>query len=224
MTISKRAIACATLAMATGLIIAAEAHATIYVLNLNGAVGSTVYGSFTSGGKAYQTANLDLGFGSYAPITLMNGDELQVTIGLDSQFTIPGINSNGYEFIGINFRDSGGADPAVLPSPPNPEVSTGTMTFSGGVAAPSGPVSTNCGNCTTDLYGAGGPMASFTFNNLSGDITIQSLATPYTINDVTLSYQISNAVPEPAAWTLMLIGFGGLGVTMRRRRMASGWA
>jgi len=25
-------------------------------------------------------------------------------------------------------------------------------------------------------------------------------------------------VPEPAAWTLMLIGFGGLGVALRSRR------
>jgi hypothetical protein len=28
----------------------------------------------------------------------------------------------------------------------------------------------------------------------------------------------ANAVPEPASWAMMLVGFGGLGVAMRRRR------
>jgi hypothetical protein len=27
-------------------------------------------------------------------------------------------------------------------------------------------------------------------------------------------------VPEPAAWSLMLVGFGGLGAAVRRRRKA----
>jgi hypothetical protein len=32
----------------------------------------------------------------------------------------------------------------------------------------------------------------------------------------------SDAIPEPAAWAMMLIGFGGLGVVLRRRRAHAG--
>ena len=36
--------------------------------------------------------------------------------------------------------------------------------------------------------------------------------------------QISTAVPEPAAWATMLLGFGGLGALLRRRRALAGFA
>jgi hypothetical protein len=32
---------------------------------------------------------------------------------------------------------------------------------------------------------------------------------------------VSSGAPEPAAWALMLLGFGGMGVAMRRRRLAA---
>jgi hypothetical protein len=33
--------------------------------------------------------------------------------------------------------------------------------------------------------------------------------------------QLLNAVPEPATWTMMLLGFGAIGATMRRRRVTA---
>ena len=39
-------------------------------------------------------------------------------------------------------------------------------------------------------------------------------------NVPTPAFDVMAAVPEPAAWTLMLIGFGGLGLLARRRRAA----
>ncbi len=35
---------------------------------------------------------------------------------------------------------------------------------------------------------------------------------------------ISTAVPEPATWAMMLLGFGGLGALLRRRRTLAGFA
>jgi hypothetical protein len=46
-------------------------------------------------------------------------------------------------------------------------------------------------------------------------------ATEYILQDGALTLQSTfNTVPEPSAWALMLMGFGGLGAVLRRRRMA----
>ena len=71
----------------------------------------------------------------------------------------------------------------------------------------------------TQLSGPGdlftGPASNPTFNtgtfNLSGGFT----AGPATL---TITRAAVTAVPEPGTWALMLVGFGGLGVAMRRRR------
>lgn len=58
------------------------------------------------------------------------------------------------------------------------------------------------------------------FNSSAGDFT-------FTINDVSvtagstaaaITAQIQAAVPEPGTWAMMLLGFGAIGYSMRRRR------
>lgn len=62
--------------------------------------------------------------------------------------------------------------------------------------------------------------------------TFASSAGPFTfaLNDVSISSnsatqivsgQIQAAVPEPGTWAMMLIGFGGMGLALRRRRSAT---
>ncbi len=41
------------------------------------------------------------------------------------------------------------------------------------------------------------------------------------IRYLTSGYASTGAVPEPAAWTMMIVGFGGIGAVLRRRRIAS---
>ena len=37
----------------------------------------------------------------------------------------------------------------------------------------------------------------------------------------TYNFEVAAGVPEPATWAMMLVGFGGLGGLLRRRRTAS---
>ena len=59
------------------------------------------------------------------------------------------------------------------------------------------------------------------FQNSIGTTSAVFLAggVPYA-NFPTNAFDVMAAVPEPAAWTLMFLGFGGLGLLARRRRAA----
>ena len=64
------------------------------------------------------------------------------------------------------------------------------------------------------------PGPAFRFDQLFLTESIDALEAPFTIGQSTISYQLRepfNAVPEPAAWALMLTGFGLVGSAMRRR-------
>ena len=50
------------------------------------------------------------------------------------------------------------------------------------------------------------------------DHSVGVLAQPQLVREVTLDGGL--AVPEPAAWALMILGFGGIGAVLRRRRLA----
>jgi len=86
-------------------------------------------------------------------------------------------------------------------------------------------------NITFDLYsGAPGGGGTFLFTSSTGtnaNLMFNAAPGDYYL-EVTPSYIASNkeaisgtilvsTVPEPAAWAMMLIGFGGLGVALRRR-------
>lgn len=74
-----------------------------------------------------------------------------------------------------------------------------------------------------------GPVVrNFTAVNFSGTEGIFTTLTPLVVtfdtsSDSTLTYAIirqTGAVPEPGTWTMMLLGFGVIGASMRRRRRA----
>ncbi len=207
----------AAAAIAATVAMAAPAGAAVHVLNLTGSVGSATYNSFVSGGQQYNTGALDVGTGTGLPFTVAAGDEIQVNLTLDGPFTVPGASGN--QFFGVNFINSGGANPTFLPSPPEPEATTGTISFSGGTGAALGSLGTNCGNCLTALLGRG-PAGGFTFTGLYADTFVgdPTLAAPFTVDDVTISYQVNSAVPEPATWAMMLAGLAGVGMVLRSRR------
>jgi hypothetical protein len=111
-------------------------------------------------------------------------------------------------FFGLNFSDLlGGAQPTT-------STADGLFSFDG---APT--VNAGCSNCTSFIYGQNNSPITFTNLAASGSFTMNA---PYQVNSISVSYQVSDAaVPEPGAWALMILGFGGAGAMLRRRRFAA---
>jgi hypothetical protein len=65
----------------------------------------------------------------------------------------------------------------------------------------------------TGNFMATGPMSTLNFTNLTGGVNEGILLD---------AVSITQAVPEPATWAMMLIGFGAVGFAMRRRKPADG--
>jgi hypothetical protein len=81
----------------------------------------------------------------------------------------------------------------------------------------------------------GGPTPGHTFG---GNLVLELTSNPLTVDlaSPVLRFQntgptgngsdtglpVPGAVPEPATWAMMLLGFGAIGLTMRRRRVAGG--
>jgi PEP-CTERM motif len=81
-----------------------------------------------------------------------------------------------------------------------------------------GPVSGGLGNTGLRYYGFSGGgfdevRLQSNFNNVFNPTAFEAFA----VDDIALSV---SAVPEPAAWAMMLAGFGLAGAAMRRRRTA----
>ena len=82
----------------------------------------------------------------------------------------------------------------------------GMQTFSGALIPPA--------NGNQNLP-ASNQRVSFAFN---GPLNVSSIAFRSTQNSFEFdNVAINSAVPEPATWAMMLLGFGGIGFAMRRR-------
>ena len=79
-------------------------------------------------------------------------------------------------------------------------------------------------NCTAGSGHADSFSGTFTLNYAAGagDVALTDFVTRYTgitaANGVSGIGHVTGAVPEPATWAMMLLGFGAIGVSMRRRK------
>jgi hypothetical protein len=101
------------------------------------------------------------------------------------------------------------------------QVSLGSDTFLTSIAAISGNVSADI-DPTGGPGGFGGWMTtthSFTATATTETLKFLSVGTPNGLPPIAALDSIAlTSVPEPAAWMMMLLGFGGLGAVLRRRR------
>ena len=59
---------------------------------------------------------------------------------------------------------------------------------------------------------------NFTPTATTQTLTFLSIGTPDGLPPMAALDGVSLTVPEPATWAMMLLGFGGMGATLRRRR------
>lgn len=193
---------------------ACQANAANHVLNLTADFGDLSTSHFVFGGTAYDTGVLALS--GFDPFTFEDGDTVEANV------TITGgpfaIAPHHEVFFGLDFFNSAGTDPVGDPAeqPLSPQIN-GTFSFDGGAGIPSG-----CSNCLHIIHGIGD--GGLSFDSLVAEATVSFLAEGYAVDRIQLSYQAADAVPEPAAWALMIAGFAGAGAALRRRRSRPGFA
>lgn len=78
-----------------------------------------------------------------------------------------------------------------------------------------------------DLYSSNAFVSGLSIGNGSGagasfDANVDNLALTTTNPNNTSRYNFTAAVPEPATWGMMLLGFGAIGGVMRRQRRKNG--
>lgn len=196
---------------------AGAAAAANFDLNLTGVVSEGSFSQQTIGATHYDQWVLALsGLDAGNAITVAQGDTITATITLDQPFTVPAsqlLTSFSFLLFGSAF-----------PSEDTGVKAIDTHFFLSGNPGPS---SSNSSTTTSSQLAAGFIFSppnngAFTFDSLTSSFTINDLAQSATLDGSAISYTLfsGSATPEPASWALMLLGFGGLGATLRQRRRA----
>jgi hypothetical protein len=194
---------------------AVPAAAVTHIVNATGNPANTTTATFTFNGSLFNTGNLILD--PIDPFTVEEGDIIELTLTLASGFIVPG---SGEQLFGLNFFRADGENPIITASMFETTVSgSGVFSYSlGPTGLPNDTQGGSCSNCLTSIMGQV-PGDSFTFDRLVLRQTIDRLGGPYTVDTASFSYQLRDlaAVPEPATWAMMILGFGVVGGAMRRR-------
>jgi len=192
-------------------------------------------------------ASLVLNTSTFTVTADHNAGPNQVTINFDSPvpsltsqlvLTLTGGTGNAFDFA-YNFTRSGAANLVAFGFDTNPNLTgvtniTGPLNFYSNTTFPGSGNIEACFNASNNnCSAANGQGASFT-----GGFTLTfGGSSPFTLNDFVDRYAsiaalnnqsaeghpfIPPSVPEPATWAMMLLGFGGIGMAMRRSRRKSG--
>ena len=183
------------------LLFASQAKAADYLFNLTGDMSNFTTSSFMFGGALYETGVLELT--GFDPFTLQDGDTVTANVHVTGgSFSLP-VRDN--MFFGFNLDNIlGGAQPATAST-------AGDFWFDNAASYAAG-----CGNCTSLITYVSNIPLSFHDVVATGAFAVSS---NYDVNHISISYQVNNsAAPEPATWGLMILGFGGAGAMLRRRR------
>ena len=201
-------------ALAAALATAGASHAVTYTLNVDGCssgCGYTNYGTVEVTGQGTDTLTFDIELASNVVFFNQAGqpDEAFSLIG-DPPITISGLPSTfgtkGSQDAGTHHESAfGDFDYAVdWLGPPTNNGSLGVQSLIFTVTGPSA--------LTLDSNLVGGQNIFFTVDVAAkvGDV----------INTGNIGATLTGGIPEPATWAMMILGMGGIGATLRRRRSA----
>ena len=202
-------------AAAALLVWAGAAQADVFTLDLTATPAA--FTTSSSGGEVITGFDVGLSFAS--PITVQVGDEIHLTLTFDSSVTLPA--ATDIDLVSLYLTDG------AFPAGDTATHFTDSFLSAGTVVAGTSQSTTTSGGLGFQPV-LGGPLGPLTFDTLTADIFVDKIAgstaagTFGTLSqgDVDVEARNFGAVPEPASWALMLVGFGGLGSVLRsiRRR------
>ena len=180
---------------------------------VNAAVTGSVAGPGQTVWTTANTGNYTLFLSSPNPGDYLNPNDESISIGIPNGTSRVLLTGEGY-FPGNTLN----SDPAynLTLSFDSGQTLTGlytvaTNSFSGGSSIVSG--------------GRTFSLIEFSYTRFLGDVVRPNVATPGGDgNDYNGNFRISSvagAVPEPASWALMIVGFGMVGVSARRRKAST---
>jgi hypothetical protein len=182
----------------------APAQATIFTFNETANQSDGTFGS--GGGNLTYVLNLQ----DITPFALNSGDEVVLNMTFNSPgFLMP---AGAPQFFGVNLLTSD--------NPAN-QSSSGHMNFADPTGSFSASISSGCGNCIDNIIGfPSGPASTFTSFTSDATYTFAG-GNSIQIDAISVSYQVTTAVPEPSTWAMLLLGFAGVGFVAYRRKSKS---
>ena len=195
-----RRVLIAALAAAASIAIASPASAAVliadgitYNLTLNSITNGNKTGNFTLAISGINTVSDTEGGRTGINAFAFNDPAVGTAVsGISSGFTFQtgGLNATGCDGSGnfYCFKNTSASFPSPLPS-------SLSLFF----------------NVTSDTAGSWANWGTT-------DFKIDWVGSQNNYDLVSLAIPLNTAVPEPATWALMLLGFGGIGMAMRRRR------
>jgi PEP-CTERM motif len=159
------------------------------------------------------------------PFTLVAGQSALVNVDYTSKLTVPRSMVESIALVGLfdatdastaapYTEDSGGSTLVGYSSPDSEALSDGLN-----VISPNGTY-TNVIGFLAPSFGA--PTAGFSFNSIDSTFAMSNpaghLLDPNEITGAVFGYQYVLALPEPATWTMMLLGVGAIGGALRINR------
>jgi hypothetical protein len=201
--------------LAAAAMIAGHAQAANYDLTLTGDISDFSNYQIPFNGLVFNEYSIPLsGLDSTDAITVSQGDTIDASVSLNTAYTIPA--SQVYTFFELDLGS------ASFPAE-NTGVN-GTLSFydAGNLVATFNSSSTTS-NQLSFVAAANPPYnVPITFDSFNTTFTINSLATPATLESASATYGLVSAAPEPTTWTLMLLGLGGVGTALRTQRRREG--